>query len=121
MDHPCCSSWLSRSLTFARSRASGNFTAGGRLDQFQLSLPKFHGYSYHLLSLLRFASELLTMEVPLQRQKEGKDRKSCQKLWLILAVKLPIVHGSGARLAPFDSQFVILDLPRFEHSRRCTL
>ena len=31
------------------------------------------------------------------------------------------MHGSGARLAPFDSQFVILDLPRFEHSRRCTL
>ena len=74
MDHPCSSSWLSRSLTFARSRASGNFTAGGRLDQFHLSLPKFHGYSYYLLSLLRFASELLTMEVPLQCQKEGKNR-----------------------------------------------
>ena len=60
--------------TFARGRASGNFTAGGRLDQFHLFLPKFHGYSYHLLSLLRFASELLAREVPVQRQKEGKNK-----------------------------------------------
>ena len=34
----------------------------------------------------------------------------CHKLWLILAVKLSPVHGSGAKLAPIDSQFVILDL-----------
>ena len=59
---------------FARRRARGNYTAGGRLDQFHLSLPKFHGYSYHLLSLLRFAFELVAMEVPLQRQKRGMNR-----------------------------------------------
>ena len=90
MDHPCCLSCLSRppSRPFLSGRASGNFTVGGRFDQFHLSLPKFHGYSCHLLSLLRFAFELTAMHVPLKRQKLGKNR-CLSEIWLILAVKLP--------------------------------
>ena len=64
---------LARS-TFARRRASGKHTTGGELDQFHLSLPKFHGCFYHLLFLLRFAFELAAMDAPLQRPKLGKNR-----------------------------------------------